>query len=148
MAAKNSLPDSAITISEITIGRLKNRADFLKCRNGARSHERAFVLQLIRREENSGDSLRIGYTVTKKVGNAVERNRIKRRLREAVKQVPLPSTVSGHDAVFIARREALSRPFDDLVGDVVHGFSHASRSRDKRNIANSARAGQKRRGGE
>jgi len=139
MAAKNSLPDT-----EIVVVRLKNRADFLKAKNGARSHERAFVLQLRNRTEDQNDCLRVGFTVTKKVGNAVERNRIKRRLRAALSLAELPDSCRGSDAVLIARRAALSLPFEQLVDGVSHGFSHARmetkghrrKRRNNRHVAN------------
>ena len=125
MAAKNSQPKKPITVS-----RLKDRADFLKARQGARSHERAFVLQLRDPGESGGgvkniDQLRVGFTVTKKIGNAVERNRIKRRLREAIRLAELPEECRGKDAVLIGRHTALTEPFDSLIASVMNGLRNA-----------------------
>lgn len=110
--------------SALQIDRLKARRDFLNARNGARSHGRAFALQGIAR--NDGDPVvRFGSTVTRKVGNAVERNRIKRRFREMVRlcalQQRIPLTLAGHDVVIIARRDALTLPFSQLLD----GFAKA-----------------------
>lgn len=120
MAVKNSLPDL-----DFPVERLKNRADFLKARNGARSHERAFVLQLRKRTEDQSNICRVGFTVTKKTGNAVERNRIKRRLRAAIAAVEIPQIGAGCDAVFVARRNALTLPFDQLTEEVARSFAKA-----------------------
>lgn len=61
---------------------------------------------------------RIGYTVTRKVGNAVVRNRAKRRLRAAAQLVMAPHARSGTDFVIIGRAATLNRPFEKLVGDL------------------------------
>ena len=65
--------------------RLRQRADFLAVANGARVNSPAFVLQS--RSRDDGGPIRVGFTVTKKNGNAPERNRIRRRLRELVKRL-------------------------------------------------------------
>lgn len=91
--------------------RLKKRAQFLKAARGTKVTRRGFVLQAARvGEETAG----VGYTVTKKTGNAPERSRIKRRLRAAVAECS-DKLVAGHDYVLIGRREALNEPFDALV---------------------------------
>ena len=141
MAAKNCQPEASAASASVVVKRLKNRADFIKAKNGARSHERAFVLQLRQRSAGVGksgdtcldDTLRVGFTVTKKIGNAVERNRIKRRLREAVRMTALPDTTKGQDAVLIGRRSALTIPFEHLVEDVRHAFVHAKMQRKSGN---------------
>ena len=62
--------------------RLRRRADFLKAAGGRKVSTPAFVLQSVRRAD--GDVVRVGFTVSRKVGTAVERNRVRRRLREVV----------------------------------------------------------------
>ena len=62
---------------------------------------------------------RIGFTVTRKLGNAVVRNRIKRRLREAVRVASGLDLRRGHDYVFIGRAATLAQDFRDLTGDIV-----------------------------
>ncbi len=82
----------------------------------------AFALQAARRRATEGEpeaaSCRFGFTVTKKVGTAVERNRIRRRLREAVRLSEALSTEPETDYVLLARREALTIPFARLVADL------------------------------
>jgi ribonuclease P protein component len=91
--------------------RLRQRADFLAAATGAKAPTSTFVLQMRRRQNGP---IRVGFTVTKKVGSAVERNRIRRRLREVVK-LSLPTPMRpGHDYVLIGRRAALNAPFERI----------------------------------
>jgi ribonuclease P protein component len=75
------------------------------------------------------DTVRVGFTVTKKVGDAVRRNRAKRRLREVARAVLPLYAVGGTDYVLIGRDATLTRPFADLIEDLktalrkVHGGS-------------------------
>jgi ribonuclease P protein component len=96
--------------------RLKRRADFLAARDGKRAPAAAFFVQV--RNRHDAAEPRIGLTVTKKTGNAVERNRIRRRLREAAKNVMSAAGKPGFDYVLVARREALGAPFAALVKDL------------------------------
>lgn len=64
------------------------------------------------------DGPRVGFTVTRKVGNAVVRNRAKRRLRSAAEAVMAEHGQSGMDVVMIGRAATLKRPFDRLIGDM------------------------------
>src|SRR3974377_775841 len=88
--------------------RMRQRADFLAAAPGRKVHAGAFVLQARRRDDEG--PARVGFTVSKKVGNAVERNRVRRRLREMVRLSPLPLT-SGHDYLLVGWRAALTLPF-------------------------------------
>ena len=95
--------------------RLTRRADFLAARDGLRAPAGPLLVQA--RKRNDTRAPRIGYTVTKKAGNAVERNRIRRRLRAAVKRLT-DKTRPGLDYVLIARREAITAPFSSLLNDL------------------------------
>jgi ribonuclease P protein component len=95
--------------------RLRHRADFLAAASGARMPAAAFVLQARQRREDK--SVRVGFTVSKKVGNAVERNRVRRRLKEMVRLVPPTELQGGHDYVLVGRRAALDMPFAQMTED-------------------------------
>ena len=95
--------------------RLRQRADFLAAATGAKAPVTGFVLQALDRREDG--PVRVGFTVSKKVGNAVERNRVRRRLREVVRLAPPERMRPGYDYVLIGRRAALDLPFDRLVED-------------------------------
>ncbi len=89
---------------------------------GRRVHCGPFTLQSNQRSDPDAGGValgaRIGFTVTKKVGNAVERNRIRRRLREAVRLSEGLSPAPLTDYVLVARREALAVPFARLKADL------------------------------
>jgi ribonuclease P protein component len=95
--------------------RLKRRTDFRAAATGARAPARAFVVQA-RARGKSGPS-RVGFTVSKQVGNAVERNRVRRRLREIVRLSGTAALRAGHDYVLIGRRNALAAPFGEMMAD-------------------------------
>jgi ribonuclease P protein component len=101
--------------------RLKQRADFLAAASGIKALGAAFVLQARQRftagAAESGP-VRVGFTVTKKVGNAVVRNRVRRRLREVVRLSAAALLRPGHDYVLIGRRPVLEWPFDRLVTEL------------------------------
>lgn len=99
---------------QATLRRLKRRAQFLNAARGNRAGRSAFGLQAV---PSTGTDPGIGFTVTKKVGNSPERNRIKRRLRAAAAACAR-DFVPGHDYVLLARREAISQPFAKLVADL------------------------------
>ncbi|MCJ2092493.1 ribonuclease P protein component [Methylobacterium sp. J-072] len=105
-----------------TIERLKRRPDFLATAEGRRFHTERMTAQGRLRDPQAAEGLRLGFTITKRVGHAVERNRIRRRLRAAVSLVA--SDLSGElarlpaDIVLIARRPALNAPFEALAEDL------------------------------
>lgn len=112
--------------------RLRQRADFLAAATGPRAPVSGFVLQARHRDEPG--SARIGFTVSKKVGNAVERNRVKRRLREIVRLSPEGRMRTGYDYVLIGRRAALDLSFERMVQDFERalGRVHAEPSESNR----------------
>lgn len=109
-------------------GRLTRRADFLACSRGRRVVSAAFVLQ----ERQRGDTApaRFGFTVTKKTGGAVERNRMRRRVREAVR-LGADDARSGSDYVLILNRVALDRPFAALIDDLNQALRRAARPQSR-----------------
>lgn len=128
-----------------TIGRLKTRPEFLKVA-AARCKWVApgLILQVLQHGSNgqspdhtaqSGEDLRVGFTVSRKVGNAVRRNRARRRLRAAVDAIMPEFGRPGHDYVVIGRGSTLSRDFEDLKSDLRVAISRATTRRgfdDKR----------------
>ncbi len=107
--------------------RLKRRADFLRARQGKQAHARAFILQGIRRpaaphEAELALQPRFGFTVSKRCGGAVGRNRIRRRLKEALRLLsPLPAR-GGCDYVIVARPEARSMSFCALQSELARAL--------------------------
>jgi ribonuclease P protein component len=108
----------------LAVERLRHRSDFRAAASGLRVSAGAFVLQARRRAD--GEAIRVGFTVSRQVGNAVERNRVRRRLREivrlsaaGVKRVESRSGLRpGHDYVLIGRRLALAAPFAQMMQDL------------------------------
>ena len=101
---------------------LRRRADFLRAARARRQGTSGFTLQARRRETGEGAdpaAIRVGFTCSKKVGNAVARNRAKRRLREVVRAVLPVAGRPGWDYVLIGRPEVTARrPFADLLADM------------------------------
>jgi ribonuclease P protein component len=100
---------------ERAMERLRQRADFLAAATGSKAPVSGFVLQARNRREDG--PVRVGFTVSKKVGNSPERNRVRRRLREVVRLTPAEQLRTGHDYVLIGRRAALELPFERLFED-------------------------------
>ena len=100
---------------------LKPRAAFRDAAAGRRYSTPAFTM--LRRPGAAEHGLRFGFTVTKKLGNAVVRNRIRRRLREAVRAAAPGFPALAMDLVLLARGEALARDFAELAADVARAVA-------------------------
>jgi ribonuclease P protein component len=114
---------------------LKRRAAFKAVAGGRRVSRQGFVLQALKVggevDGRAGPRQpRFGFTVTKKIGNAVVRNRIRRRLREAVRRAETGAQAAT-DYVLVARRAALTLQFERLVTDLTTGFEILSRQSDQ-----------------
>jgi len=98
---------------------LRRRPEFLRAARARRQVTAGMIVQGRRRDESEAEGIRVGFTCSKKVGNAVARNRAKRRLREAARLVLPAHGHDGWDYVLIGRPEATAtRPFPDLQDDL------------------------------
>ncbi|HZW46692.1 MAG TPA: ribonuclease P protein component [Microvirga sp.] len=108
--------------ADVTIGRLTKRPDFVAAASGRRFHTERMTVQARLRPttdpSSSDPGLRVGLTVTKRVGHATERNRIKRRLRAAVPLAAQDYATINADVVIIGRREILTADYDVLIDDL------------------------------
>lgn len=103
--------------ADLPIERLKKRADFLLCAQAPSTAKGAVVVQA----RDRGDDrtlVRAGFTATKRIGGAVQRNRAKRRMREAARLLLPEHARPGHDYVFIARGGVTTRAWARLLDDV------------------------------
>jgi ribonuclease P protein component len=112
----------------VPIATLKRRSEFLKVRGGKRHSTPAFLLEGRPAADGRDEGLRLGYTVTKKLGPAVTRNRMRRRLRSAVAIAGVPYASLPFDCVMLARPPALDRKFELLVADVASALAAVTRA--------------------
>lgn len=117
-AAGSAVPPSPVTPA---FERLRQRPEFLRVAKGERFHSRAFSLQAAPRDKVEGPA-RFGFTVTRKAGGAVERNRMRRRLREALRRAAPLEARPGFDYVIVARRSSLDAGFDQLVSELARAL--------------------------
>jgi ribonuclease P protein component len=115
----------------MAIRRLKRRPEFLQvASSGQKAATPGLVLQARRRADTpdmSAEELRVGFTASKKVGGAVERNRAKRRLRAAAEDVLAEQGRAAHDYVLIARAETVRRPYALLKDDLARALKRLGR---------------------
>ena len=114
--ARSCFARSCFGMSCFGTERLKRRTDFRAAASGMRAPGRAFVLQARRRADEG--SVRVGFTVSRQVGNAVVRNRVRRRLRELVKRADPGRLRAGHDYVLVGRSAALAASFGDMAREL------------------------------
>ncbi|NNE78950.1 MAG: ribonuclease P protein component [Silicimonas sp.] len=110
----------------MSISILKKRTDFLKAARAKRLSTPAFTLQWREREAGEAEGIRVGFTCSKKVGNAVARNRAKRRLREIARKTLPNQGQDGFDYVLIGRRDTTAtRDFSQMLADLESALAKA-----------------------
>src|SRR3954447_526472 len=96
---------------------LKKRADFLAANGGKRTSMPGFIL-LVRDRKDADPAMRVGFTVTKKIGGAVVRNRMKRRFRALAREIVPAKGFAGADHVMIGRAQGTERDFGLLLSEL------------------------------
>ena len=96
---------------------LTRRADFLAANSGKRASTPGFIL-LVRDRKDSDPDMRVGFTVTKKIGGAVVRNRMKRRFRALARELMPVKGFAGSDHVMIGRSKGIERDFRQLRSEL------------------------------
>ena len=122
------MPDAALPIE-----RLKKRPDFLACAQGPSCARGAVVVQARPRGDEQA-TVRAGFTATKRIGGAVQRNKAKRRMREAARLLLPELARPGHDYVFIARGGVTTRAWPRLLDDVKSALIRLAADRDAPHI--------------
>ncbi len=120
------------------LGRLTQRPEFLRVAAARRrSVTPGLILQAYERKPADGaqvpaEIVRLGLTASRKVGGAVERNRARRRLREAARLLLPAGAAPGYDLVLVARGETLRRPFAALLTDLATALSRLGIARGRK----------------
>jgi ribonuclease P protein component len=106
--------------------RLKRRQDFVAAARASYAALPGIVVQMRARGDDA--PARVGFTATKKLGNAVLRNRVKRRLRDLARLQLEPLARQGHDYVLIGRAPTAERPFPELEKDLTSALKRLHRT--------------------
>jgi ribonuclease P protein component len=115
--APGTRPQDPLRLNPAGLTTLTKRADFLAANSGRRAPMPGFVL-LVRDRRDDSPAIRLGITVTKKIGNAVVRNRMKRRLRALAREVLPDAGIAGADHVLIGRAGGVERDFSALCQEL------------------------------
>lgn len=113
--------------------RLKNRHEFLRIAKARKAVRPGLLLQA--RARQSGGPFRVGFTATKKIGNAVARNFARRRLREAAAKILRDNGLDGFDYVLVARKLTVTRPFRKILIDLASALEDVHRQYANRGLA-------------
>ena len=108
-------------MSTIFLKTIKKRVDFLKVsKSGKKKFTKGFILQEYKRSMDSEkDTIRIGFTITKKIGCSVIRNKIKRRFRAIIREIFTKYLKKNYDYVIIANKKSLIMDYKELKSDVI-----------------------------
>lgn len=126
---------------ETKLATLKKRAEFQRVRGGGRATAPGFILEGKRRADTTAvqaepsqatQGPRFGFTITRKIGNAVKRNRIRRRLRAALTRLAGQTADPATDYVVVARGPAADQDFKALVADLKRALERVHAGGDSR----------------
>lgn len=115
-------PQKALCLKTPDVSIIVKRRDFLAVNNAKRAPMPGFILQ-VRARHDADPQKRIGFTATKKVGNAVARNRMKRRLRALAREVLPAHGVAGADHVLIGRAGQIERDYAALHAELIKALT-------------------------
>ncbi len=131
--ASRPRPQEAVGVSESPAGSagklviISKRRDFLAANRGRRAPMPGFVL-LVHPRDDGDPAMRVGFTVTKKIGNAVVRNRMKRRLRALSRELLPAAGVPGADHILIGREGGIERDYGLLRAELGKALAKAARA--------------------
>ena len=116
-------------VAPFKIERIRTRPEFLACAKAPSCARGTVMIQARRRDEQA--LVRAGFTATKRIGGAVQRNRAKRRLREAARLLLPAHAAPGFDYVFVARGGVTTRAWPRLLDDVKSALIRLAADRDR-----------------
>jgi ribonuclease P protein component len=128
LAPPRNATEKIVTAASRDMQHLLRRQDFLTAATGSSRASASAVVQVYNRRDKAPP--RIGFTVTKKIGSAVDRNRVRRRLKEAVRISAADHLRPGFDYVFVGRAATAGRDFDKLVADILSALDYLHAAHD------------------